>query len=129
MTDEPPVPAKRRSFNPTRACICGRVGCTRHQGSSGWAKYAAKFPERAAFYQSGAWKLARDRQLAEHPDCIACGHPAKFADHIRNRAEGGLDLDPSNLQSMCREHHRQKTLTESHRGMKRAAERRRRGRA
>ena len=84
--------AKRRSFNHQRACICGRVGCTRHQGSSGWAKHAAKFPEGAAFYQSGAWKLARDRQLAEFPDCIVCGAPAKFADYIVNRAVKG---DPS----------------------------------
>jgi 5-methylcytosine-specific restriction endonuclease McrA len=121
--------ARRRRF--ARVCVCGRVDGQRHQGSSGWAKYAAKFPERAAFYQSGPWKIARDEQLRREPNCRVCGQPAKFADHIINRAEGGADLDPANLQSMCREHHRTKTLAESHRGMKRAAaeRRRRRGRS
>jgi 5-methylcytosine-specific restriction endonuclease McrA len=66
--------------------------------------------------------------LAEHPFCVVCGAKASHVDHILNRAEGGGDLDPGNLQSMCAKHHHARTVEESHRDNKRAAERRRRGR-
>lgn len=116
---------KRRSFNPERACICGRVGCKRHGSSSNWARYVRDHPERARLYKSIGWKAVREQQLAEHPGCTLCGQPARHVDHITPIAEGGLELDPGNLQSLCATHHRQKTLVESHRGMKRAAQQRR----
>jgi len=115
----------------SRACLCGRPGlpgvswCERHRPQSGWARYAEKYPDRYAFYQRGGWKAARAQQLLREPNCRVCGRPAVVADHVVNRAEGGAALDPSNLQSLCEEHHRQKTQAESHRGRKRAAERRR----
>jgi 5-methylcytosine-specific restriction endonuclease McrA len=100
--------------------------CERHRPRSGWARYAEKFPDRYRFYQQGGWRSAREGQLLREPNCRVCGRPAVAADHIVNRAEGGAGLDPSNLQSLCEQHHQAKTQAESHRGRKRAAELRRR---
>lgn len=105
--------------------VPGASRCSKHLGGSNWAAYAAKFPERYRFYQSGGWRAAREAQLRREPNCRVCGRPAVVADHIRPRAEGGADLDPSNLQSLCAEHSRQKTTAEGHRGMKRKARRER----
>jgi 5-methylcytosine-specific restriction endonuclease McrA len=96
------------------------------QGSTGWYRYQRDHPERAAFYASGAWRGARARHLRANPNCAVCGEPAKIVDHIVPRAEYGADIDPANLQSLCKKHHAQKTQAESHRGRKRAAERRKR---
>ena len=100
-----------------------------HKPESRWGQYKRDHPERARLYKSAAWTSARDRQLREHPNCAACGAKASVADHVLNRARGGADLDPRNLQSLCRRCHLAKTVQEGHRGNKRAAERRRRGRA
>ena len=115
-----------------RACMCGAVDCQRHRrrvlrggSAEGWTQYKRDHPERAAYYASGAWRSRREAHLRANPDCVVCGQPASHADHVQPVAEGGVD---GPLQSMCGEHHRQETLAESHRGMKRAAERRRRGR-
>jgi 5-methylcytosine-specific restriction endonuclease McrA len=105
--------ARRRFFNPES------------QYRSGWARYMRDHPERAKFYQSGPWKIARDEQLREEPDCRVCGEPATHVDHIVPIAEGGEPLNADNLQSLCKRHHGPKTLAESHEGMKRAARRRR----
>jgi 5-methylcytosine-specific restriction enzyme A len=114
---------------PYEACICGKLGCTRHgRGSSNWGKYLRDHPERANFYRSSSWRRARAKHLASHPNCALCGAKATICDHIWNRAAGGPALDPSNLQSMCGPCHQRKTVAESHRGMKlRAAQRRPRG--
>jgi 5-methylcytosine-specific restriction endonuclease McrA len=111
-----------------RTCrICGRDAvqgqsrCQRHLGGSGWAKYVLQDPERAAFYASAAWRSARAAQLRREPNCAVCGAKATVADHVRPRAEGGADLDPSNLQSLCADHHHEKTTAEGHAGMKRKA--------
>ena len=115
-----------------RACItCGRPvygrrsRCAAHtsKSSSRWAQYAAQHPEQAAFYASAGWRERRARHLADNPDCVVCGRPARHVDHVINIAAGGSLGGP--LQSLCAEHHRQKTLAESHLGMKRAAARRR----
>jgi 5-methylcytosine-specific restriction endonuclease McrA len=105
------MPAKRRYFNPDR------------KPRSGWEKYAQDHPERAKFYSSPAWSFARTQQLMREPNCQTpgCDQPATHVDHILNRAEGGPDLVAENLQSMCKKHHNEKTLAESHRGNKRAA--------
>jgi 5-methylcytosine-specific restriction enzyme A len=102
----------------------GTSRCRAYTRSSGWARYAAQYPERAAFYRGGGWRAARERHLRAHPNCAVCGVKAVAVDHIRNRAEGGGDLDPANLQSLCPEHHHQKTVEEGHWGMKRRARRR-----
>jgi hypothetical protein len=112
------------------ACItCGRPSlagasrCLAHSGrKNNWAKYAAKHPDRAAYYASGAWRERRARHLFDNPTCAVCGQLAKHADHITNFASGGAFDGP--LQSLCTEHHRQKTQAESKLGNKRAAARR-----
>jgi HNH endonuclease len=107
--------ARRRYFTPNR------------KPRSGWEKFAREHPERAAFYRSPAWQFARTQQLQREPNCEApgCDQPATHCDHRQNMADGGAPLDPANLQSMCKRHHSQKTLAESHRGAKRAAQKRR----
>jgi 5-methylcytosine-specific restriction endonuclease McrA len=115
------------------ACItCGRPvpygksRCPAHtfQSSSRWAQHAAQHPERAAYYSSAAWRERRAAWLRDNPTCAVCGQKATAADHIVNLASGGLFDGP--LQSLCKEHHRQKTQAESKLGNKRAAARRRR---
>jgi len=57
--------------------------------------------------RSGHWPTVRAAYLAEHPTCEACGsaddlnvhHVAPF--HLRPE----LELDPTNLITLCREHH------------------------
>jgi hypothetical protein len=105
----------------------GKSRCPAHtsKSSSRWARYAEQHPEQAAFYKSAGWRERRARHLAENPTCVVlgCGRKATHADHVLNLASGGTFGGP--LQSLCAEHHRQKTLNESHLGMKRAAARRR----
>ena len=89
-----------------------------------WQKYAAKYPERQAFYKSHAWTWARHQQLLREPNCRICGEPASAVDHVVPISQGGAELDADNLQSLCRRHHNSKTTNEGHAGMKRAAQRR-----
>ena len=76
----------------------------------GWGKYALKHPERAEFYASAGWRPRRARHLLSNPFCVVCGEKATAADHIINLAIGGTFDGP--LQSLCAEHHRQKTQAE-----------------
>jgi 5-methylcytosine-specific restriction endonuclease McrA len=101
--------------------MCGRLGCERHSRSR-WAAYKRRHPERAAFYASSIWTQMRARHLKANPYCVVCGQKATHADHIHSIALGGSQDGP--LQSMCAEHHHQKTVQDSHEAMKRAAQRR-----
>ena len=61
-----------------------------------------------------AWRTLRKRILERDPTCRwpeGCDRPSTDVDHIMNRARGGTD-DPSNLQGLCRDHHRAKTRRE-----------------
>lgn len=104
------MPAKRRFFN------------AQNQSAQGWARYKQQHPDRVALYSGEGWRVRRSEHLAANPTCVVCGRRAVHADHIINLAAGGT-FD-GELQSMCEPHHRQKTLRESHEGMKRAAQRR-----
>jgi hypothetical protein len=95
--------------------------CEEHN-TGGWAAYKTKHPQRAAFYASSTWRNMRDAQLRDFPFCVVCGEKASHADHVLAIALGGSQDGP--LQSMCAEHHRQKTLADSHGGAKRRAARR-----
>jgi 5-methylcytosine-specific restriction protein A len=61
---------------------------------------------------------ARAQQLRDHPMCQTPGCPrlATDVDHITPLAEGGNRFDRSNLQSLCDQHHKQKTNTDARRG-------------
>jgi 5-methylcytosine-specific restriction protein A len=56
--------------------------------------------------------LARDKYLCQY--CIKEGRvaPATDVDHIVSIRSGGERLSLSNLQSLCKMHHSQKTATE-----------------
>jgi 5-methylcytosine-specific restriction endonuclease McrA len=106
-----------------RRCLCGKVACTRHGGSSGWAAYKLRRPDRAQAYASSEWQRRARAQLKASPNCVRCGARASHADHVLAVGLGG-DFDGP-LQSMCTPCHRAKTLQESHEAARRAAERRR----
>lgn len=106
--------ARRRWLNPENEA--------RNQFPSGWARYKQKRPDLAALYSGEAWRVRRGEHLAANPTCVVCGREAAAADHIVNLASGGTFDGP--LQSLCMPHHREKTLRESHEGMRRAATRR-----
>jgi 5-methylcytosine-specific restriction enzyme A len=103
--------------------VAGASRCRNHIGKSGWARYKIAHPARTAFYASPYWRVRRAEHLAANPTCVVCGQPANHADHVTNLASGGREDGP--LQSLCEEHHRRKTLAESHPGVKRSAARRR----
>ncbi len=60
----------------------------------------------------------RRQQLRDQPFCQApgCNRLADEVDHIIPLAEGGDRYDPANLQSLCRDHHKQKTTADALRG-------------
>jgi 5-methylcytosine-specific restriction endonuclease McrA len=95
-------------------------------GKSGWAKYARRFPERAAIYRSPRWQFEPTRQLEREPDCRVCGAPATHADHLIPLAEGGAPFDASNLGSLCKPCHLEKTQAEYQRKKRTRSERRNR---
>lgn len=59
------------------------------------------------------WARVRRAWLAAHPRCEACGAPASEVDHITALADGGAELDPANLQALCRSCHRAKTAADA----------------
>jgi hypothetical protein len=94
---------------------------TKHNVSN-WPAYKTRHPERVAFYASSTWRVMRDRHLKANPECVVCGQKASAADHVHAIALGGSQDGP--LQSMCRKHHHEKTVRDSHEAAKRAAARR-----
>lgn len=75
------------------------------------------------FYQSKQWRRLRTEHLTRQPLCVMCEHEGKLTDctrkyigvvdHIIPIMKGGKALDPNNLQTLCKEHHRVKTLKEN----------------
>lgn len=59
--------------------------------------------------------LRRDRYLCQPCERIGRTTPAREVDHIIPKAKGGTD-DPGNCESICPEHHLQKTLREAAEG-------------
>lgn len=67
------------------------------------------------FYGSKPWREARAAQLRREPYCCICAkiniqRRASEVDHIVPVVRGGAPFHPSNLRSMCKTHHSQKTL-------------------
>ena len=124
---------------------CGQMGCSAlvHDGSRYCA--AHKRPAAGSFadtsrgsrqergYGSG-WEAKRKRIFArDHglcQSCLAMGQLtpvgdkpySAWCDHIVPKAEGGTD-DDSNLQTLCRTCHTEKTNAEKARGVARSAPR------
>lgn len=73
----------------------------------------------------------REALFREQPLCLLCKAAGRVVlatqrDHIVPLAEGGTD-DPSNIQGLCADHHREKSLAEAIRGRARAGPARGRG--
>ena len=76
-------------------------------------EYNRTRPARHRFYGSARWRRLRDYFIARHPLCAECLKngvitPAVIVDHIVPIAEGGAELDESNLQSLCPACHNRK---------------------
>lgn len=65
------------------------------------------------FYSTARWQRARNWHLAGHPLCAECGALGQMVDHVTPRRAGGADLDPENLQTLCRQCHARKTHAEA----------------
>jgi 5-methylcytosine-specific restriction endonuclease McrA len=62
------------------------------------------------------WAQLAARHKAAFPVCVnfdQCGGPAEETDHIRPLSQGGAPYAWSNLQSMCKPCHREKTQGEA----------------
>ena len=64
-----------------------------------------------SFYQSPEWRsLVASIKRTRGSWCEQCGAgPKVIGDHIRERKDGGADLDPSNVQLLCWPCHNRKT--------------------
>lgn len=65
------------------------------------------------FYGSKAWKIKRDKYIANNPTCKSCGAVGREVDHIVPLNQGGDKFDDSNLQTLCRSCHAKKTWQEN----------------
>lgn len=70
-----------------------------------------------AFYQSERWHRLSRQYRKQNPLCVECKKEGKLTraqevDHILPIAQGGDPWDVSNLQSLCKHHHSQKTMKE-----------------
>jgi len=63
------------------------------------------------FYQSKEWRALVARIKRERGAwCERCGSSNRvIADHIRERKDGGADLDANNIELLCAPHHAAKT--------------------
>lgn len=78
------------------------------------------YRERNRFYQRKEWKNVRKLQLALEPLCRECRKAGKLTaavivDHVVTIANGGAELELSNLQSLCKSHHDGKTRSDTNR--------------
>ena len=85
-----------------------------HQAKKDWGK-PKKVTDR--FYLSPRWKHTRLMHLSKQPLCVMCQVMGvvtlgEIVDHIIPRSKGGADLDPTNLQTLCKRHHNIKTKRE-----------------
>jgi 5-methylcytosine-specific restriction enzyme A len=65
-----------------------------------------------SFYVSREWRaLVKRIKFERGPWCERCGSSKRvIADHIIERKDGGADLDPSNIELLCFDHHAIKTV-------------------
>lgn len=95
---------------PTR-CHCGALAtkagrCDNHQRKA-WANTS----HRNHVIDKTRWKKTADLHLLHHPRCRNCGATEHLeVDHIIEVTDGGAMYDPANLQTLCHECHKAKTL-------------------
>lgn len=110
-----PSRAPRPCPHPGCAVLTDRGPCEQHRKER-QQRADTKTPEERRFYSSARWQRIRADQLRREPlcrDCMAEGivKPARVADHIIPRRQGGSD-DPENLASQCWKHHQIKRQRE-----------------
>lgn len=91
-----------------------RGRCAMHQRPA-WQR--ERVPERT---RGRTLQRLRDRLLRGQPLCVLCAQEGRMGaatdrDHIIPLAEGGSDTD-ENVQALCKDCHRAKTLAEARRG-------------
>ena len=73
--------------------------------------------ESNRFYQRAAWKKLRRSHIEREPSCRKCGAAGAVVDHIVPRSiRPDLELELSNMQTLCHSCHSQKTRREEKRG-------------
>lgn len=90
--------------------------CDEHQPKAGWSKESRhKRGYGYQWYKTKEAVLKRDKHLCQN--CLRQGifTLGDEVDHIVNKAEGGSDK-MSNLETICKKCHKQKTREESKRG-------------
>ncbi len=107
---------------PKRICTypgCSRLTtdgrCERHPKQQ-WAKRA----DAPARVSGRRLQRLRAELFSANPLCVRCQasgivRPATERDHVIPLAEGGSD-GPDNVQGLCTDHHREKSLAEALRG-------------
>nr|WP_299385555.1 HNH endonuclease signature motif containing protein [Allomuricauda sp.] len=88
-----------------------------------WRDERKPFQRRAkdnqGFYNSARWRKVARAHKARNPFCVKCLAEGKvtaveFTDHIKRIEDGGKKYADSNLQSLCKFHHNQKSGREAH---------------
>ena len=92
--------------------VCLESGCpeaTEHSSRRCPAHRTQTRSPSSAVSSHPGWRRARAAALRRDRNrCVRCGAPAVHVDHIRPVVQGGAEVDTANLQSLCREHHREK---------------------
>ncbi len=115
MPDRPPRPCTAPSCPALVAWPRSR--CPAHESARRAHHDAARRGDpHGAFLRRAAWLRLRAAHIADHPLCARCSTDdrpvvAHDVDHIIDRRDGGAELDPLNLQSLCRSCHARKTRT------------------
>jgi 5-methylcytosine-specific restriction enzyme A len=92
------------------------AGCGQATRSTRCPECARKLRENSALTPTGStrkWRTTRRQKLSRDPICEVetCTQAATEVDHRVAREHGGTD-HPSNLTSLCKEHHQAKTRGE-----------------
>jgi 5-methylcytosine-specific restriction protein A len=123
------VSANSRNLAPLRPC--SKAGCStlaRARFCSRQAREhstASRAKSRTVKRSITAWRKLRDQQHAKEPLCREClsrgeVRSAVEVDHIIPLSRGGAELDEDNIQSLCAECHRAKTMREAAKGRARS---------
>ena len=94
-----------------RACsypACPEVQPCPVHARKAWATTTTSRHKRGYDWQ---WTKARNRYAKAHPWCEwpGCAQAMVDVDHIVPLAAGGARLDTNNMQSLCTQHHKEKT--------------------
>lgn len=88
--------------------------CEQHQHLAPKPWQSRRYSEGLKVYQSYKWQQTRVQVLREEPICRICSlYVSREVDHIKPLSQGGQPFERANLQALCKDCHRKKSLTES----------------